>query len=367
MKHFLNHLSENVARASRGRGVRGACWAGVAVALAASSQACSEASPPTVSVTNNGGTAGQLAGGTSGAGVVAGASNTPTGGTPAAASGAAGMAGSGGSAGSSGGSAGSSGSSAGGSAGGTAGVGGSGGASDDGWAPLFNGTNLDGWIPSPGAAALFAVTQLEGEGVIQVYPTQTDQSQQPQAALRTTASYSSYVYHEEYKWGTKRFSDRKQTARDNGICFHICNDPTQVWPESIEFQLGAQAWPGDWVSGNIFMLVNKTRAKWPFATMNGQDVYSANGTKKSIGAPASYYKALAPSNLNKDDGWNVVELTVHGSKDAEYKVNGTVVNGVTDMECDEGQGFKPLDHGPIAVQAEFAEVYFRNIKIKVLP
>ena len=60
--------------------------------------------------------------------------------------------------------------------------------------------------------------------------------------------------------------------------------------------------------------------------------------------------------------------TVHGSKDAEYKVNGTVVNGLTDMEVDTGGGnFAPLDKGPIAVQAEFAEVYFRNIQIKVLP
>ena len=100
--------------------------------------------------------------------------------------------------------------------------------------------------------------------------------------------------------------------------------------------------------------------------------------KKTIGAPQQYYKALSiPPNLNKggpasETGaateWNVVELTVHGSKDAEYKVNGTVVNGLTDMEYDTGGGnFAPLDKGPIAVQAEFAEVYFRNIKIKVLP
>jgi hypothetical protein len=184
------------------------------------------------------------------------------------------------------------------------------------------------------------------------------------------------VFHEEYKWGTKRFSDRKQTDRDNGLCFHICNDPTQVWPESIEFQIGSQAWPGDWVVGNIFMLVNKTRAAWSFTTMNNQETYSPTGTKKMIGAPASYYKALSiPPNLNKGgEGasaspateWNILELTVHGSKDASYNVNGTVVNGLTDMECQVGGTWMPLDHGPLALQAEFAEVYFRNIKIKVL-
>lgn len=246
------------------------------------------------------------------------------------------------------------------------------------WKVLFNGKDLTGFTPSPGNAALYAVDMAAGEAAIHVYPTQADQSDQPQATLRTNDSYSSYVFHEEYKWGTNRFGGRKQTDRDNGVCFHVTAPLTDVWPTSIEFQLGSQAWPGDWVSGNIFMLVNKTRAQWPNTMMNGQSVWSATGTKKMIGAPASYFKALAPSpNQNKGGAassataateWNVIELTVHGSKDASYNVNGVVVNGLTDMEYDTGNGtFAPLDHGPIALQAEFAEVYFRNIKIKVLP
>ena len=268
-------------------------------------------------------------------------------------------------------------SSGGGGAGGSAGSGGSSGGADAGWMPLFNGKDLTGFTPAPGMAALYAVDSSSGEPAIHVYPTQPDQSDQPQATLRTNESYSSYVFHEEYKWGTKRFGGRKQTDRDNGLCFHICNDVTAVWPESIEFQIGSQAWPGDWVTGNIFMLVNKTRAQWPFAMMSGQEAYSAAGTKKMIGAPASYYKALSvPPNLNKGgEGasaspateWNIVELTVHGSKDASYNVNGTVVNALTDMECQVGGTWMPLDHGPLALQAEYAEVYFRNIKIKVLP
>jgi hypothetical protein len=317
---------------------------------------------------------------------MAGASTTPSGGTAPATGGAAGTSGvsgggaTSGGAGASSGGAGAGGGNAGGGgtagAAGTAGAGGSGGSSDEGWVPLFNGKDLTGFTPAPGLAALFAVDSASGEPAIHVYPTQADQSDQAQATLRTNDSFSSYVFHEEYKWGTKRFGGRKQSDRDNGVCFHICNDVTQVWPESLEFQIGSQAWPGDWVTGNIFMLVNKTRAQWPFTTMDGQEVYSATGTKKSIGAPMSYYKALAiPPNQNKGgEGssatpateWNVIELTVHGSKDATYNVNGKVVNGMTDMECQVGGNWMPLDHGPIALQAEYAEVFFRNIKIKVL-
>ena len=251
-------------------------------------------------------------------------------------------------------------------AGGAGGGGNGGSAGDDGFVPLFNGKNLDGWTTSANAAELFGVSEIDGGGVIHVYPTQADQSQQPQATIRTNDSFSNYVFQLEYKWGTKRYSDRKQTDRDNGICFHVCGNAAQVWPESIEFQIGSQAWPGDWVVGNIFMLINKTRAQWPFTMKDGQEVFSENGTKKSIGAPASYYKALAPSQLNLNDGWNIIELTVLGSTSAEYKVNGTVVNRVLDMECNATGTWQPLDQGPIALQAEFAEVYFRNIRIKEL-
>jgi hypothetical protein len=369
MKQFLSSSSGSPAGFNPGRASQRA-WPAVVVMVMATA-ACSDETTPLPGSTA--GTGGQITAGGGGSVGVAGSSGAATGGTLPGTSGAAGSVGTsgGGAGGSSGGAGGSSGGGAGGSSGGgtggAAGAGGSGG-SDAGWVSLFNGMNLEGWTPSAGHQAFFAVTQLENEGVIHVYPTQEDQSTQPQASLRTTKSFSKYVFQLEYKWGTKRYSDRKQTARDNGICFHICNDPAKVWPDSIEFQLGAQAWPGDWVSGNIFMLVDKTRAQWSYTSMNGQEVFSPTGTKKSIGAPMSYYRALvAPPNQNKDEGWNTIELTVHGSTDAEYKVNGMVVNGLTDMECNEGGTWKPLDHGPIALQAEFAEVYFRKIRIKELP
>jgi hypothetical protein len=250
--------------------------------------------------------------------------------------------------------------------GGTGAVASSAAAADDEWIPLFNGTDLDGWTASPGAEALFGVTMIDGAPAIHVYPTQPDQSNQASATLRTNESYSSYVLHLEYKWGEKRYSDRRQTDKDSGICFHLCGNLDQVWPESLEFQIGSQDWPGDWVTGNIFMLINRTRAQWSYTMQDGQEVFSAGGTMKSIGAPARYYKALAPRQLDDEDGWNVLELTVHGSESAEYSVNGTIVNALFDFECNVSGNWEPLDRGPIALQAEWADLYFRNVKIKLL-
>jgi hypothetical protein len=382
MKHSLKYSSENPRGAIHGRAVRLAWPAAIAALLAVNGSGCSDA--PVTQPGNTGGTPSQ---GTAGAGGSAVTAGTPsmTGGTPAATSGAAGMPGTSGTA--SGGANGGTGAGAGGTgagtagsggaSGGSAGSGGSGGGAEEGWVDLFNGKNLDGWIPGDASSAFFAAGMNDGGPVIHVYPTQADQSEQGQGSLRTSQSYSSYVFRLEYKWGTKRYAGRKNEDRDNGICFHLTAPLGAVWPTSVELQLGSQAWPGDWVSGNIFMLVDKTRAQWPYVMMNNQQVYSPTGTKRSLGAPTQYALGRVPSpNLNIGGGkndppatqWNTVELTVNGSKSAEYKINGTVVNGLTDMEVNTGGGtFAPLDKGPIAIQAEFAEVYFRNIKIKVLP
>jgi hypothetical protein len=335
----------------------------MAAVLAASSLACSEtALPDTPGPTA--GTGGQTAAGNGGAGVVAGSPSTPSGGTPGA-SGATGIAGSSGS----GGAVGGGGAAGSGGAGGSAGAAGSGGGAEDGWVPLFNGTNLDGWTASQGHDGLFAAGKVGDDPVIHVYPSaDLDDGQQnvPMAALRTNESYSKYVFHLEYKWGIKRFNDR-QGARDNGICFHICNEPSKVWPDSVELQLGSDVWGNDWVTGNIFMLVKNTRAQWPSATLMGKPAFSETGTKASLGAPQEYALGRSSAQLDMPNDWNIVELTVKGAAEAEYKVNGTVVNRLFDMECDEGTGLKPLERGPIALQAEWAEVYFRNVKIKVLP
>jgi hypothetical protein len=250
---------------------------------------------------------------------------------------------------------------------GTDGVGGAAGdGGAEGWLSLFNGTDLTGWTPSPGAAELFAPGMLDGEPVIHVYPTQDDQSTQPQATLRTNESYGSYVFHLEYKWGTKRYSDRKQTARDTGICFHLCNDVEQVWPDSFELQIGSSPLGQDWITGDIFVL-GATRADWKYTTTNDLHVPAEKCAQTSLGQGTTENRGRVGQQLNKDDDWNVIELGVHGATDAVYTVNGTVVNRLYNFECNTGGSWGPAERGPIALQAEFAELYFRNIKIKVLP
>jgi hypothetical protein len=350
MKHPLKHRIERLARPLRGRGGPVTCWASVAVLLGAGVLACSDegSSSPNPSVATTPPVTGDPsipAGGT-GNEAVAGAGGTPTEGAPSAAEmvplpeligGGAG-----------GGAAEAAAAVDGGvMAGGAAGMGGSAGAPEDNWVPLFNGINLDGWMIHGGSPALFAVEN----GEIHVYPTQADQSTQPQANLRhLTLLGGKYTLHVEYRWGDARFVPRAQEDRDAGILFHITGNVAQVWPDSIEHQLGSSPLGGPHVTGDLWVLGNPTFAQTPNAA--GQMQTHGGGFGFS-GASVQAENALGE--------WNTVDIIIDGAAEAIYRVNDIEVNRIFNMTHD-GQ---PLREGFISVQAEYAELYYRNIRYKL--
>ncbi|MEO8182914.1 MAG: DUF1080 domain-containing protein [Deltaproteobacteria bacterium] len=233
-----------------------------------------------------------------------------------------------------------------GGAGGALGMGGSGGAPADDWVPLFNGINLDGWVVHGTTETLFAVEN----GEIHVYPTQADQSNQPQANLRNlTTLGGKYTLHVEYRWGDARFVPRAQNDRDAGILFHIAGNVANVWPDSIEHQLGASQLGGQYVAGDLFVLGGPTSAQTRNA--NGQLQTFNNGGRSATRIHAD--KALGE--------WNTVEIIIDGAAEAIYMLNGMEVNRILNMTYN-GQ---PLSQGFISVQAEWAELYYRNIQYKL--
>ena len=66
--------------------------------------------------------------------------------------------------------------------------------------------------------------------------------------------------------------------------------------------------------------------------------------------------------------WNVFEVIVDGPN-AVFKVNGRVVNEIIGAEypCPETGNWIPLTKGKILLQAEGAEIFYRNIVLTPLP
>jgi hypothetical protein len=233
---------------------------------------------------------------------------------------------------------------------------------------LFNGQNLEGWTAARGDGAGQSIDQIfqVTDGMIHTYKGAVQGSTQPIASLRTNESYSSYVLHLEYMWGTARFSGRSNSDRDAGILFHLFNNLNAVWPDSFEFQMGTSELTGEYVAGDIFVIGANTRGQTSSVSSGGNLVFAelANGgMRRSV-----TNGGRARTNVKLDmAGWNTIELTVRADTEAEYKLNGVVVNRVYNMEGNTGAGFQPLPRGPIALQAEYAELFYRNVRLRELP
>jgi hypothetical protein len=69
------------------------------------------------------------------------------------------------------------------------------------------------------------------------------------------------------------------------------------------------------------------------------------------------------ANFEVAGDWTSCSMEVSGGT-AVYSVNGHIVNRVLSVMDASG---KPVNEGPIAWQAEQAEVYYRHLRIEVLP
>ncbi|AUP78534.1 3-keto-disaccharide hydrolase [Flavivirga eckloniae] len=165
----------------------------------------------------------------------------------------------------------------------------------------------------------------------------------PFALISTKKTFSSFNMELEYKWGERKFAPRKEVKRDAGILFHVHNEVV-VWPSSIECQIQEED------TGDLWVI------KGPKVT-----VVEKNGNHKVIDTKVENYKSHRRYDLFEVEGWNHVRVEVRGSESARFYVNGHLVNEVLNMTDREG---KKLKEGFISLQAEGAEIIYRNIRLQ---
>ena len=232
----------------------------------------------------------------------------------------------------------------------------------EGWVLLFNGENLDNWHfvsrDSTYTGSINDIFAIE-EGVIHVYPTQEANSEQTFAGMISNKDYSKYELNLEYKWGEKKFAPRDNFVRDAGVLFHLFGDNV-IWPNSVECQIQE----GD--TGDIWAINTQVTSKVNSTILN----YSPTGelvTRGGQGEPKFHRFHRGYDWEVPHGGWNKLEIFVNGDH-AKYILNGQVVNEAIDMKrWDEvSNQMVPLNSGKILLQAEGAELYYRNVFIKEL-
>jgi hypothetical protein len=255
-------------------------------------------------------------------------------------------------------------------------------AKDSGWTPLFNGKDFSGFYligngrkKNEDPNHLFQIH----DGMVHMYKDAEAGTKQPFGYFITEKEYSHYHLRFQYKWGTKKFIPKMNAQRDAGVLFH-CIGNDGVWPKSVECQVQE----GD--VGDIFTVFTRVTTTADPATTNTVSMVSTNtntGVVKTNQVSQPYFKDSAEggvplvqgvsTNIRRVHrgsncevpGWNTVEMIVRGDS-ATYLVNGKMNNRILHLEHMVDGKWVPLSKGKILFQQEGAEVFYRNIEIKIL-
>jgi hypothetical protein len=227
----------------------------------------------------------------------------------------------------------------------------------NGFTAIFNGKNWDGWykkIRNGSDALADSVYQIEN-GAIHVFKevpkgSEIENGKNPTHGLfYTNKVYSQYILKFEYKWGKNKANNYSQFQYDAGVYYHVNKD--NIWPTGLEYQVRYNDIKDKNHTGDVW---GQKGYDW---TANGKNefAFEADGGKPQPVRGAEHL-AKATRNFNGlNDKWNQCEIIVMGDKYAIHKLNGDIVNMITNL---------PFGEGKIGFQSETGEIYYKNIQIK---
>ncbi len=218
------------------------------------------------------------------------------------------------------------------------------------WHPLFKGNAENGNYQMKvvnsndydGNFSLEDIYEFDGKDIRVLYNWQADSA--PYAVLATKKQYSNYDLKFQYKWGTRKFKPRLEAKRDAGLLLHIHEYRQDSWPRCIECQVQEGDTCDIWLIGSNAVCL----------TESGEPVKFDN--------PDAPFKNGRRYKLNESEDWTEVLVEVRGDS-AKYYVNGMLVNRFqSSSKMDESNS--KLDSGYIGLQAESAEITYRNVMIR---
>jgi hypothetical protein len=239
------------------------------------------------------------------------------------------------------------------------------------WTPLFNGKDLTGWYTwLKGAGKNADPTKIfqVHDGVLHIYKDSEQASNQPFGYVCTNEEFGDCRIRLQYKWGTKRFGGRATKKRDSGLLYFTFGPDGpdgKTWPHSVECQIQE----GD--TGDIFAIGTGCSSTIDSATATAKAPTFKEASAGGIAytTPGKMNDRIIRSEmLEKDGDWNTVEVILEGDSAVH------IVNGKTNMKItratrpvpDKPGEWLPLNRGRIVLQAEGAEVMYRNIEVQPL-
>jgi hypothetical protein len=258
------------------------------------------------------------------------------------------------------------------------------------WTPLWNGRNLEGWTtwmrqPEPtsevhglarGADGKYTEPIGTGRDPLQVFTVAPDVDGRPAirisgevfGELRTARSLENYHLKLQFKWGDKKWAprNRPEDRRDSGLLYHVHAPPGQngrTWARSIELQI-QEGDVGDLYAVGSTIAVRATERPGTKPTLfdydpSGEWMFFAQSHHQDGRC------IKQPDNEKPHGEWNTVELIAFG-EEAIHIVNGTVVMRLRSPMRIDADVPTPVASGPIILQSEGAEIFYRDIQVRSL-
>ncbi len=206
---------------------------------------------------------------------------------------------------------------------------------------------------------VFTIVEEKGEPVLRV-------SGEVYGCVFTKEEYENYHLKLKVKWGKNKHVPRMSKLKDSGILYHSVGksgvDYWRAWMLSQEFQI-MEGHMGDY--WNIANSAIDIRAYLPEGKMNS--IANKDQAFLPFGSGSGEGFCMRSENKEKGNGeWTDIELICYEGKSLHI-VNGEVVMVLQNSRYMENGKAVPLTKGKIQLQSEAAEVYFKNIQIKVLP
>lgn len=229
------------------------------------------------------------------------------------------------------------------------------------WIPIFNGKNLDGWIPKVTGYNV-GENPLDGfrveDGILKVDYSRYNRFNGRFGHLFYKEKFSSYILRIEYRFVGELLPDAPGYCyRNSGVMIHSQSaesmDVIQNWPVSIETQL----------LGSTAKLKQKTA-----------NICTPGTTVYYNGLPTNQHCINSTSKYYYDGEWVILDIIVHGGKDIYHIIDGDTVLAISRPQI--GGNLLPEDYpvptgtvledGYIALQGEGQPIDFRRVELKIL-
>ena len=229
------------------------------------------------------------------------------------------------------------------------------------WIQLFNGKNLDGWVPKITGYNLgenYGNTFRVENGVLRVsYDGYTEFGNRFGHIFYRNRKFSHYIVAAEYRFVGEQVKGGPAWAlRNNGIMFH-CQAPDtmtkdQDFPISVEAQLLGGGPTGERSTANV--------------CTPGTEIFRNGEMVKS-------HCLNSTSQTYRGDQWVRVEIEVLGSERVRHIIDGKTVLDYGNLQIGGGNVIHfdpsikkdgaPLGEGYIALQAESHPTEFRKVEV----